>query len=157
MCRVKWGQSGPHTPFSNWTGPIVKRLKLPAWKVGDRGFEHRSGIQVSNKHMFFLHLLVKIKDCWESLRDREVACSASEYRLFLYSLLYLYHLFLYSLLYLYHLFLYYLLYFHQLFFYSVLYFYQLFSQQTRHVDPNAGLMLAHRRRRWANIRPAFGQ
>ena len=27
----------------------MQRLKLPAWKVGDRVFESRSGIQVSKK------------------------------------------------------------------------------------------------------------
>ena len=28
---------------------LVQWLKLPAWKVGDRGFEPRSGIQVAKK------------------------------------------------------------------------------------------------------------
>ena len=31
-------------------GILVQWLKLPAWKFGDRGFEPRSGIQVSKKH-----------------------------------------------------------------------------------------------------------
>ena len=30
-------------------GALVQWLKLSAWKVGDRGFEPRSGIQVSKK------------------------------------------------------------------------------------------------------------
>ena len=34
-------------------GALVQWLKLPAWKVGDRGFEPRSGFQVLKKQMFF--------------------------------------------------------------------------------------------------------
>ena len=30
-------------------GALVQLLKLPAWKVGDRGFEPHSGLQVSKK------------------------------------------------------------------------------------------------------------
>ena len=32
--------------LANWAGVLVQWSKLPAWKVGDRGFEPRSGIQV---------------------------------------------------------------------------------------------------------------
>ena len=43
----------------------MQRLKLPAWKVGDRGFEPRSGIQVSKKHNanFIPCSLVKMQYC----------------------------------------------------------------------------------------------
>ena len=30
-------------------GALVQWLKLPVWKVGDRGFEPHSGLQVSKK------------------------------------------------------------------------------------------------------------
>ena len=30
----------------DWTGALVQLLQLPAWKVGDRGFVPRSGIEV---------------------------------------------------------------------------------------------------------------
>ena len=36
----------------------MKWLELPAWKVGDRGFVPRSGIQVSKKDMFIPRSLV---------------------------------------------------------------------------------------------------
>ena len=39
-----------------WAAALVQWLKLPAWKVGDRGLEPRSGIQVSKKKMYFLQL-----------------------------------------------------------------------------------------------------
>ena len=42
----------------------VQWLKLPVWKVGDRGFEPRSGIQVSKK-IFLPCSLVKIQYCGE--------------------------------------------------------------------------------------------
>ena len=32
-----------------WAGALVQRLKLPAWKVGDRGFVPRAGIHLSKK------------------------------------------------------------------------------------------------------------
>ena len=53
-------------------------LKLPAWKVGDRGFEPHSGIQVSKKKIFLHCSLVNIHIIVGSLRDREVACLASD-------------------------------------------------------------------------------
>ena len=31
------------------TGALVQWLKLPAWKVGDNGFEPHSGLQVSKR------------------------------------------------------------------------------------------------------------
>ena len=34
-------------------GALVQWLKLPAWKVGDRGFEPHSGLQVSMKKKCF--------------------------------------------------------------------------------------------------------
>ena len=45
-------------------------LKLPAWKVEDRGFEPHSDLQVSKKG----------KDIVGSLRDQEVECSASDFQ-----------------------------------------------------------------------------
>ena len=35
--------------FTFEAGTLVQWLKLPAWKVRDRGFEHHSGLQVSKK------------------------------------------------------------------------------------------------------------
>ena len=46
-------------------GILVQWLKLPAWKFGDRGFEPRSGIQVSKKKKKILRSLVKIQYCGE--------------------------------------------------------------------------------------------
>ena len=38
----------PHSYFSYYkAGEMVHWLKLPAWKVGDRGFEPHSGLHVS--------------------------------------------------------------------------------------------------------------
>ena len=34
-------------------GPGVQWLKLPAWKVGDRGFNPRSGVQVSLEYLCY--------------------------------------------------------------------------------------------------------
>ena len=45
-------------------------LKLPAWKVGDRGFEHHSVLQVSKKQTVFPRSLVKIQYCGEPLWPR---------------------------------------------------------------------------------------
>ena len=41
----------------DWTqaGGLVQWLKLPAWKVGDRGFVPRSGMQVSEKQNISAH------------------------------------------------------------------------------------------------------
>ena len=36
-----------------WEGALVQWLKLPAWKIGDRGFEPHSGLQVSKKQKVF--------------------------------------------------------------------------------------------------------
>ena len=44
-----------------WAGTLVQWLKLPAWKVGNRGFEPRSGIQVSMKQN--VSSLLTRKDC----------------------------------------------------------------------------------------------
>ena len=51
-------------------------LKLPVWKVGDRGFEPHSGIQVSKKKKFLPRS--QEFNIGRSLREREVACSASD-------------------------------------------------------------------------------
>ena len=58
-------------------GALVRCLILPALKVGDRGLEPHSSLQVSNKKMFLFCSLVKIQYCG-GLRDREVACSAAD-------------------------------------------------------------------------------
>ena len=47
-------------------GALVQWLQLPAWKVGDRGFEPRSVMQVSKKQRFLPQSLVKIQYCGES-------------------------------------------------------------------------------------------
>ena len=33
----------------SWAGALVQWLKLPAWEVGDRGFEPHYGLQASKK------------------------------------------------------------------------------------------------------------
>ena len=43
---------------------LVQWLKLSAWKVGDRGFEPRSGIQVSKKQNVFSLLTRKDLILW---------------------------------------------------------------------------------------------
>ena len=48
-------------------------VKLPAWEIGDRGFVPRSGIHASKKHNVSSPLSIV-----ESLRDRALACSASD-------------------------------------------------------------------------------
>ena len=35
------------------TGALVRWLRLPAWKVGDRGFEPHTGLQVSKEEKCF--------------------------------------------------------------------------------------------------------
>ena len=50
-------------------------LKLPAWKVGDRGLETYSSIHVSKKQKFLTSSLIKIQYC-----DREVASPAQTAR-----------------------------------------------------------------------------
>ena len=47
-------------------------LKLPAWKVKDRGFEPRSGTKVSEKQNVSFSLTRKKFNIVGSLRDREV-------------------------------------------------------------------------------------
>ena len=47
-----------------WAGAIVQWLKLPAWKVGDRGFEPRSGIQVSKKQSVSTPFIRKDSILW---------------------------------------------------------------------------------------------
>ena len=46
-------------------GGLVPWLTLSAWKVGDRGFEPRSDIQVLKNEMFLPCSLVKIQYCGE--------------------------------------------------------------------------------------------
>ena len=53
-------------------GALVQLLKLPAWKVRDRGFKPRSGIQVSKKHHVSSPLTPMIQ-YWGNCRDRDVA------------------------------------------------------------------------------------
>ena len=78
-CKHRW---------SPRTGVMVEWLKLPAWKVGDRGLEPRSGIQVSKKQNVSSPLTrkdsinipqtrVKVSIVG-SLRDREGTFSASD-------------------------------------------------------------------------------
>ena len=55
---------------------VVQWLKLPAWKVGDRGFERRSGIQVSKKQNVSSLLSHKYSILWgASEKCREVSSS----------------------------------------------------------------------------------
>ena len=56
----------------------MQYLKLPAWKVGDRGFEPHSDPQVSMKLNVSSLLIRKNLIYMGSLRDRDVAGSASE-------------------------------------------------------------------------------
>ena len=51
-------------------GGLVQWLKLPAWKVGDRGFEPRSGLQVSKEQKWFFPAHSYRFNIVESLRDR---------------------------------------------------------------------------------------
>ena len=51
-------------------GALVQWLKLPAWKVGDRGFEPHSHIKVSKERNVSCRLVVKIKYCGEPLWPR---------------------------------------------------------------------------------------
>ena len=46
-----------------WAGAVVQSLKLSAWKIGDRGSEPRSDLQVSKSKMFLPRALVIIQDC----------------------------------------------------------------------------------------------
>ena len=36
-----------YVQYTTRAGPLVQWSKLPAWKIGDRGFEPQSGLQVS--------------------------------------------------------------------------------------------------------------
>ena len=46
-------------------GALVLWSKPPAWKVGDRGFEPSSGIQVLKKNMFLPRSRINIQYCGE--------------------------------------------------------------------------------------------
>ena len=59
-------------------GVLVQWFKLPAWKVGGRGFKPSSGIQVSKKQKDSSPLNRKRFNNVGSYSDREVACSASD-------------------------------------------------------------------------------
>ena len=59
-------------------GFLVQWLKLLAWKVGGRGFKPHSGIQVSREQNVSSQLTRKRFNIVESLRDREVANTASD-------------------------------------------------------------------------------
>ena len=59
-------------------GALLQWLKLSAWKVGGRGFEPHSGLQISKKQNVSPPL-TRIKVYYlGSLRDLVVACSASD-------------------------------------------------------------------------------
>ena len=45
-------------------GALVQWLKLPAWKVGDRGFEPHSGLQFSKEQNVFSPLTRKNAILW---------------------------------------------------------------------------------------------
>ena len=49
---------------SNFPGALVQWLKLLAWKVGDRGFEPHSGLQVSKKQNISSPLTRKKSILW---------------------------------------------------------------------------------------------
>ena len=52
-------------------------LKVPAWEIGDRGFEPRSGIQVSKKQNVSFPL-IQYSILWAaSVTERYKLCSAS--------------------------------------------------------------------------------
>ena len=51
---------------------MVQWLKLPAWKVGDRGFEPHSGLQVSKnlvpgRQCYLINLTILGRFSWPSL------------------------------------------------------------------------------------------
>ena len=52
-----------HVSTHEWVVSLEQWLKPPAWKVGDREFDPRSGIQFSKKKSFFLRSLTKIQYC----------------------------------------------------------------------------------------------
>ena len=60
-CQIK---SLTATAANRWL--LVQRLKLPAWKVVDRGFEPRYGIQVSKEHNVSSLLTRKDSILWEA-------------------------------------------------------------------------------------------
>ena len=60
--------------FHTTNTALVQGLKLPAWKAGDHWFVPRSAIQVSKKHNVSSLLTRRVG----SLRDWEIACSASD-------------------------------------------------------------------------------
>ena len=70
-------RSGP-TLVGSSAGALVQWLKLPAWKVDDRGLEPHSGLQVLKKQNVSSALTPKKINIVGSLRDRELACSASD-------------------------------------------------------------------------------
>ena len=53
--------------------------QLPAWKIGERGFVPRAGIKVLKKQNVSSPLTQRFSIV-RRLRDREVACSASDHR-----------------------------------------------------------------------------
>ena len=56
---------------------MVQWLKLPAWRVGDRGFAPHPGLQVSKKQNVSFSLTPNDSILW-NLRDRQIVCSASD-------------------------------------------------------------------------------
>ena len=49
-----------------FAGALVEWLKLPTWRMGDRGFEARSGIQVSKKQNVSSPLTRKYSILWKA-------------------------------------------------------------------------------------------
>ena len=47
-----------------WAGALVQWLKRPAWKVGDRGFEPHSGLQILKKQSVYFPLTSKYSILW---------------------------------------------------------------------------------------------
>ena len=54
-----------HT-YMTGAGSLVQWLKLPAWKVGDRGFEPHSGLQVLKKQNVSSPLTRNDSILWET-------------------------------------------------------------------------------------------
>ena len=56
---------GKHLLFAG-AETLVQWLKLPSWKVGNRGFEPHCGLQVSKKKMFLPCSSVKYLILWRA-------------------------------------------------------------------------------------------
>ena len=76
-CSAKFPVRYNLQTFWSRSGHFCSRTIVPAWKVEDRGFEHHSGLPVSKKQYVSSPLTSKKINIVGSLRDWEVACSAS--------------------------------------------------------------------------------